>query len=217
MKLRILGRVLFAAAASLCVAGVIPARADYAILANGFRLRIEKQELRQEQQGPVVRLFIPGGHVDVAPSEIQEYEKEEAPLPPTPAAAKPADLPAVLSSAGRRQGLAPALLQSMIAEESNFNLRAVSSKGARGLMQLMPQTGELVGVKDFFSADQNVQGGAQYIRTLLDRYEGDLAKALAAYNAGPTAVDRFRGIPPFAETQNYVRRVITRFNREKTK
>ena len=78
---------MFAAAASLCVAGVIPARADYAILANGFRLRIEKQELRQEQQGPVVRLFIPGGHVDVSPSDIQGYEKEDVQPAPAPATA----------------------------------------------------------------------------------------------------------------------------------
>lgn len=199
---------------SVCGAG--PARADYALLTNGLRLHVE----RQEQQGSVVRLFIPGGYVDVASSEVQGYEKEEAaPSPELPAKAAEAAAPlkSILQGAGRRQGLDPDLLKSMIAEESNFNARAVSSKGARGLMQLMPGTGQLLGVRDFFSADENVQGGALYIRALLERYAGDLAKALAAYNAGPAAVDRYRGIPPFTETQNYVRRVITRFNREKMK
>lgn len=194
----------------------LPARADFALLTNGMRLRVE----RQEQQGNVVRLFVPGGYLDVAPSDLQGWEKEE-PKPPAVEPAKPAtasaDLPSLLSSAGWRQGLDPALLRSMIAEESNFRVDAVSRKGARGLMQIMPQTGELLGVKDLFSPGENIHGGAQYIRSLLERYNGDLAKALAAYNAGPAAVDRYHGIPPYAETQNYVRRVITRFNREKSK
>ena len=211
-----------------CIGATVPARADNAVLANGFRIHVERREDRRQDQRSLVRLFVAGGgYVDIAAEELQGYEKEEAaPAAPdtmTPSAApavassEPTSLPSLLSSAGYRQGLDPALLKSMIAEESSFNSRAVSPKGAAGLMQLMPGTAQLLGVKDSYDAVENVQGGAFYIRSLLDRYQGDLAKALAAYNAGPDKVDRYRGIPPYTETQNYVRRVITRFNREKTK
>jgi len=212
-RCRLIGRISLACLAVLAAA---PARADFALLTNGMRLRVEGQE----QQGSSLRLYVPGGYLDVAPSDVQAWEKEEPQTPATepakPTTASP-DLRALLSSAGSRQGLDPALLRSMIAEESNFRVDAVSRKGARGLMQIMPQTGDLLGVKDLFSPGENIHGGAQYIRSLLERYAGDLAKALAAYNAGPAAVDRYHGIPPYVETQNYVRRVITRFNREKTK
>ena len=202
--------VLFLTIASLLALGAIPARADVAVLGNGFRLHVE----RQEAQGSRVRLFIAGGGtVEVEASQVESYEKEDAPEPP-PVAAMESEDP--VTTAGYRHGLDPVLLQSIIAEESNFNPRAVSPKGARGLMQLMPGTAEWLGVKDFFSAAENVEGGALYLRTLLGRYRGDLAKALAAYNAGPAKVDRYGGIPPYAETQNYVRRVIERFNRLKT-
>ncbi len=204
---------------ALSLVGAPSARADYALLGTGFRLRFERRETREENQRSIVRLYVAdGGYLDIAPSEIQGYEKEERPpAPSVPLAAKPAALPDLLATAGYDHGLDPALLKSMIAEESNFNPAAVSPKGARGLMQLMPGTATLLGVKDIRSAAENVQGGALYIRSLLERYGGDLAKALAAYNAGPGIVDRYRGIPPYAETQNYVRRVITRFNREKIK
>jgi len=96
----------------------------------------------------------------------------------------------------------------VIAAESNFNQVAVSKKGAQGLMQLMPETAAELGVKNAFAADQNVDGGARYLREMLDRYD-DLGSALAAYNAGPTAVDRYRGIPPYPETRDYVDRVLT--------
>ena len=202
-------RVLSLTIASLLVLGAISARADYAVLGNGFRLRVE----RQENQGSRVRLFIAGGgYVELEASQVESYEKDDAPeAPPATESEDP------VTTAGYRQGLDPVLLKSIIAEESNFNPRAVSPKGAMGLMQLMPGTAEWLGVKDFFSAAENVQGGALYLRTLLERYRGDLVKALAAYNAGPATVDRYGGIPPYAETQNYVRRVIERFNREKAK
>jgi soluble lytic murein transglycosylase-like protein len=104
--------------------------------------------------------------------------------------------------------VSPALVKAVIAAESSFNQLAVSKKGAQGLMQLMPQTAAELGVMDAFSADQNVDGGARYLREMLDRY-GDLHRAIAAYNAGPTAVDRYRGIPPYRETRDYVKRVLT--------
>jgi soluble lytic murein transglycosylase-like protein len=105
-------------------------------------------------------------------------------------------------------GVSPALVKAVIAAESLFDADAVSRKGAQGLMQLMPATASKLGVADPFSADQNVRGGVRYLRKMLDRY-GDMGRALAAYNAGPSAVDRYRGIPPYPETRAYVQRVMT--------
>jgi soluble lytic murein transglycosylase len=105
-------------------------------------------------------------------------------------------------------GVSPALVKAVIAAESLFDADAVSRKGAQGLMQLMPDTASKLGVADPFSADQNVRGGVRYLREMLDRY-GDMSRALAAYNAGPSAVDRYRGVPPYPETRAYVQRVMT--------
>ena len=96
---------------------------------------------------------------------------------------------------------------AVIAAESLFDSRAVSKKGAQGLMQLMPATAAALGVEDPMVAEQNVNGGVRYLRAMLDRYD-DMSHALAAYNAGPTAVDRYRGIPPYRETRDYVKRVL---------
>ena len=108
----------------------------------------------------------------------------------------------------REHQVQPALVKAVIAAESNFDSGAVSQKGAQGLMQLMPQTAEQLGVSDPFQPTDNVRGGTRYLRSMLDRY-GDLSRALAAYNAGPTAVDRYGGVPPFPETRDYVARVLT--------
>jgi soluble lytic murein transglycosylase-like protein len=104
--------------------------------------------------------------------------------------------------------ISPALVKAVIAAESAFNSGAVSRVGAQGLMQLMPETAAELGVADPFAAADNVRGGVRYLREMLDRY-GDMSRALAAYNAGPTAVDRYRGVPPYPETQAYVQRVMT--------
>jgi soluble lytic murein transglycosylase len=108
----------------------------------------------------------------------------------------------------RANKLPPALVKAVIAAESRFDSEAVSRAGAQGLMQLMPQTAQLLGVDDPFRPEQNVRGGTQYLRAMFDRY-GDMTRALAAYNAGPTAVDQYRGVPPYPETRDYVRRVLT--------
>ncbi|MCG8458109.1 MAG: lytic transglycosylase domain-containing protein, partial [Holophagales bacterium] len=103
------------------------------------------------------------------------------------------------------QGLSPTLVQAVVQVESGYNPRALSNKGAMGLMQLMPDTAKLLGVKDPWNPDENVWGGTRYLRMQLDSFQGDLSLALAAYNAGPTAVRNHGGIPPYAETQRYVR------------
>jgi soluble lytic murein transglycosylase-like protein len=109
---------------------------------------------------------------------------------------------------GRESGVPPALVKAVIHAESAFNPRAVSHKGAMGLMQLMPATARNLGVFEPFAAEQNVAGGARYLRSLRERF-GNWTMALAAYNAGPDAVTKFGGIPPYRETQTYVRRVLT--------
>ena len=114
----------------------------------------------------------------------------------------------IIGLTAREHRVQPALVKAVIAAESLFDTDAVSRKGAQGLMQLMPTTALALGVEDPFSADQNVRGGVRYLREMLDRY-GDMGRALAAYNAGPSAVDRYRGIPPYPETRAYVQRVMT--------
>jgi len=113
-----------------------------------------------------------------------------------------------ISEAALRHGVSPALVESVIRVESAFNAWAVSRKGAQGLMQLMPQTASSLGVRDAFDPRQNIDGGVRHLRYLMDRFPGNLPLALAAYNAGENTVYTYRGIPPYVETQQYVRRVL---------
>ena len=141
--------------------------------------------------------------------------------PPQPVVAKPPSPPNdpvpartagpyrdLIRAAATRHALAPELIESVILVESNFEARAVSRKGARGLMQLMPATAARLGVRNVFDVRQNVEGGVRHLRYLVDLYGGNLALALAAYNAGVEAVGRYGGIPPYAETRAYVQRVL---------
>ncbi len=118
----------------------------------------------------------------------------------------------LIARAARRHGLPPALVKAVVRAESNFEPAAVSHKGAQGLMQLMPATAASLGVRDPLHPEENVRGGARYLREMIDRY-GSWNQALAAYNAGPTAVDRYGGIPPYRETQEYVKRVLHYYRR----
>ena len=125
------------------------------------------------------------------------------------------DLNEVVNSASGRYRLDPDLVNSVIKAESGFNVRAVSPKGAQGLMQLMPGTASQLGVPNAFDPEANVEGGAKYLRELLERYNFDLVKALAAYNAGPQRVEQFGGVPPYYETRVYVAKVVRDFNKKK--
>ena len=114
----------------------------------------------------------------------------------------------LIGETARDYRLPPALVKAVIAAESAFDPSAVSHRGAQGLMQLMPETAASLGVADPLEPESNVRGGAGYLRAMIDRY-GDLSRALAAYNAGPSAVDRYGGVPPYPETRDYVDRVLT--------
>ncbi|MBW2240811.1 MAG: lytic transglycosylase domain-containing protein [Deltaproteobacteria bacterium] len=118
----------------------------------------------------------------------------------------------VIRTHSMEQGIPPALVKAVIHAESAFDPQAVSPKGAMGLMQLMPDTAKMLGVLQPFQAEDNIDGGVRYLARLHDRY-GSWTHTLAAYNAGPTAVDRFRGVPPYAETREYVRRVLSYYRR----
>lgn len=124
-------------------------------------------------------------------------------------AAAPADLSSIFEEAANTFGVSVNLLQSIAKAESNFNANAVSSAGAVGIMQLMPATAAALGVTDSRDAYQNIMGGAKYIAQLLQKYSGNISLALAAYNAGSANVDKYGGIPPFSETQNYVKKVLS--------
>jgi hypothetical protein len=141
---------------------------------------------------------------------------DNAPAPPAPIIAEkldvlaeeiPTPLGTLVEVISANHGVDPALVRAVIKTESNFNRWAVSPKGARGLMQLIPETGRRYGVQDFFDPRQNVEGGVQYLKFLLEKFNGNLDLSLAAYNAGENLVERLGRIPPIPETTNYVRRV----------
>jgi len=118
----------------------------------------------------------------------------------------------IINSACNRFGVDPSLVHAIVKVESDFNPFAISRKGATGLMQLMPQTATTMNVRNTFSPDENVEGGVKYLRYLLDRYEGNVTLALAAYNAGETAVKKWGTIPPYKETQDYVKKILQIYN-----
>lgn len=201
----------FVKLAFLTLAAVLSAQAaELAILRNGFCIRHERREVVQD----TTRLYLSAtDYVDIPTDQIERFEKDETP-PPPPAAPAPS-LPQIVNQASDRHLIDADLIHSVIRAESGTNARALSPKGAQGLMQLMPQTASRLGVKDAFDAAANVDGGTQYLRELLERYHYDLVKALAAYNAGPQRVEQYRGVPPYRETRAYVARIIRDFNRKK--
>jgi soluble lytic murein transglycosylase-like protein len=138
-----------------------------------------------------------------------------SPLPAVPPATSPTDVSRVINEASGRYQLDPDLVNSVIRAESGFKVHAISPKGAQGLMQLMPQTANKLGVPNAFDPAANVDGGTRYLRELLEKYNYDLIKALAAYNAGPQRVEQYGGVPPYRETRHYVASIVRDFNRKK--
>ena len=193
--------------AIVAVAALAPcARADYIVLQSGQRLHVTAYE----RAGDTLRLTMSGGTMEIPADELVRVEPEDTFLP---VKVKLLDVPYAdfISSSARSHGVAPELVASVIAVESNFNPNAVSWRNARGLMQLMPQTAVRFGVTKIFDPQQNIEAGTRYLKELLTRYRGDLTLALAAYNAGPDRVGFYRSVPPFRETRDYVRRVTEKF------
>jgi hypothetical protein len=207
MKLRI--QLVF----GLCLLGasLFASAADVAVLRNGFSIRHQRREI----VGSVTRLYLGAdrnGYVDVPTGDIDRFEEDlSAPV----AEHSPQPMNEVINAVSGRHHLDPDLINSVIHAESGFNPKAVSPKGAQGLMQLMPQTASRLGVVNSFDPSDNLEGGTRYLRELLERYNFDLIKALAAYNAGPRRVEQYHGVPPYYETQAYVARIIRDFNRKK--
>ncbi len=222
------GLAQLAATILLIAGGALCAKAaDLAVLQNGYEIRHEAREVIGETTRLYLRADRTGGYVDVKSDQIVSFERDESVRPTAAAlpsavetspqvARKAVDVQAAVASASKTHFIDPDLISSVIGAESSFNPKAVSPKGAQGLMQLMPSTASQLGVKDSFDADANVDGGTRYLRELLIRYNDDLAKALAAYNAGPHRVDQYKGVPPYRETRRYVSRIIRDFNRKKT-
>jgi soluble lytic murein transglycosylase-like protein len=197
--------------AALAAAAVPGARADYAVLRSGVRLHITGYEAA----GNRIRLTVEGGTVEVAAEEIVSVEREDV-FPARPIVAPPTGpFGDLIRAAAEKHGVDEKLIEHVIAVESNFNPRAVSRKQAQGLMQLLPRTASRYSVADVFDPAQNIEAGTRYLKELLERFQGNLALVLAAYNAGPEMVERYGGVPPFPETQNYVRQITNRLAQEK--
>jgi soluble lytic murein transglycosylase-like protein len=225
----------FGAAIFLVASGAFASATDLAVLRNGNSIRHE----HHQTVGAVTRLYLSdsaSGYLEIPTDQIERFEVDNTPQVPASLSANPAQpnlpntssldtrgqrivdrqsLDVMVNGAGQRHQIDPDFINSVIRAESGFNNRAVSKKGAQGLMQLMPQTASQLGVANSFDPNANVEGGTKYLRELLEKYNYDVPKALAAYNAGSRRVDRYHGVPPYFETQTYVAKIIRDYNRKK--
>jgi hypothetical protein len=202
--------VLWLLAGLAAVVCAEPVNADIAVLANGQTLKVSSWRFDGDEVTMVLdgggELTTPGAHLlAFVPDEV---EKETG--APT-AEVIALDLPALIGASAKRYGLDPKLVRAVVSVESAFQPTAVSRKGARGLMQLMPTTAAALGVRDAFDPAANLDAGSRYLAELIQSYGGDLKRALAAYNAGSGAVSRYGGVPPYRETRDYVDKVLKRY------
>ncbi len=227
------------AAIFLVASAVFSGATDLAVLRNGNSIRHERRQI----VGAVTRLYLSdstSGYIEIPTDQIERFEVDHTPQVPASIASKPAQsnlinttavspslnagarrivdrqsLDQMVTGAGQRHQIDPDFINSVIRAESGFNNRAVSKKGAQGLMQLMPGTASQLGVANSFDPNANVEGGTKYLRELLEKYNYDVPKALAAYNTGSRRVDQYHGVPPYFETQTYVAKIIRDYNRKK--
>jgi len=185
--------------------------ADIAVMARGKLLHIEQHTCLNNK----ITLFLKGGGevtvpsnwvADIVSDEIVDRDEDIEKMKLLPS------LELLIRPVAIRYGLDPELVAAVIWMESGGNPTAVSRKGAKGLMQLMPETAQELGVKHVLDPKQNVEGGVRYLRTMLDSHGGDLSLALAAYNAGPTVVKKYAGVPPYRETQDYIQKILQLYN-----
>lgn len=238
-------RLLFKFVLMILIGGALYCHAaDLAILRNGNSIRHERREIAGAVTRLYLSESSTG-YIEIPTDQIERFETDtDSPAPvsnsqpalqnlhttaatsvgvtttPPPAqlnqvAVNREALNQVVSGAGERHQIDPDFINSVIRAESGFNNHAISKKGAQGLMQLMPQTASKLGVSNSFDPNANVEGGTKYLRELLEKYNYDVPKALAAYNAGTKRVDQYHGIPPYFETQTYVAKIIRDFNRQK--
>ena len=235
-------RVKLALALLLGTSCLTASATEVAILRNGFTIRHEKRILVGNTTRLFLSATEETSFIDVPTAEIERIEPDLTPTPPPdpappttatlptgvvaspaiptataslPPARSTANVADAVSAASDRYRLDPDLLNSVIRAESGFNPHAISRKGAQGLMQLMPDTASKLGVPNAFDPEANVDGGTRYLRELLERYNFDLIKALAAYNAGTKRVEQYHGVPPYQETRHYVASIVRDFNRKK--
>ena len=202
------------AALGLALLAATPASADIAVMESGKILYIDRFERSDEE----ITLYLEGGGevtvpsvivVNIVPNEIVEEGEDPQEVRLLP------HLEGVISPAATKYGLDPNLVAAVIWAESSGDPNAVSTKGAQGLMQLMPATARELGVANVLDPQQNIDGGSRYLRQMLDAHDGDLSLALAAYNAGPDAVRKYGGVPPYRETRDYVGKVMRAYERAK--
>jgi len=151
--------------------------------------------------------FSPSMATDVNAATQVETIPEDIPL------SGDCDLDWIIFRAGEKEGVDPRFIHAVIKQESKYDPRAVSYVGAQGLMQMMPATAQRFGLKDPFDATANVEAGTKYLKWLLKRFDGDVSLALAGYNAGEGSVDKYKGVPPYSETQNYVKKIVAHYGK----
>lgn len=196
------------------------ARAEYIVLQSGLRIHVNGYQ----RLGEKYRLQLQGGWMDVSVADVVKIEPEEvfepipqpAPEVPAQAAANQSPFHELVLAAASRFGVDAELISSVMEVESHFNPKAVSIKNARGLMQLLPETAARMGVKDIFDPKENIEGGTRYLKELLQLYNNDLTLALAAYNAGPEKVQKYGNVPPYRETESYVKQVKKKYQKNKS-